>query len=297
MNPHNTSGQPAAPAAPAPAPDPSQPAAPAQQTLPLQPSPGGSPAAPAAAPSPLTGMNAVAASAGGSNGPTVPVPAEFLQTIIGMQAKMQEYEARWADQQRQAQESVVAEQLRRGQAEQAVQTLRQQHEIEATSLRNRLNETESRAKAYAKDRALAEALAAHQLHPGAMPHLMTLLSGQLEAHPEGNGFVVRTPTFQTPQQFVAEQLSRPEFSMFRPASTMGGVGAPTQAAPAPSSAAAAPPVTTHAPAQPSGPPTPEPKNLGEAMVLHMRQAVAESAKRGGAAMDLGLPFGTRRSNN
>src|SRR5262249_11887641 len=100
--------------------------------------------------------------------------------------------------------------------------------------------------------------------------------GAFQVHAEGDSFVVRTATFETPAQYVAAKLAHPDYAHFVRAGTHGGAGGGgDRAAPTP-------------PAQPA-PPEP-PRTLGDAVILHGK---GPERARGVPRTALTLPFGLR----
>jgi hypothetical protein len=215
---------------------------------------------------------------------------------MSMQArlsKMEEDRARdAAETTRQQSEALAA----KGQLEQALQQLRRQSDEAVLAERQKLAQTEERAKRYALDGELARTLAGQPLVPGGADQLTQLWRGQFNVQPEGDSFAVRTPTFQSVGEFVAAQLGRPEFAHFlRAQNPSGGTGGASPATQVPHTHAA---TTTL---------EPEPRNLGEAIVRQMagiakNQAANAHLSGGSHLSELGARvnepaagFGLRRS--
>ncbi|MHB8397329.1 MAG: hypothetical protein ACYDCI_00120 [Candidatus Limnocylindrales bacterium] len=228
--------------------------------------PGGAPpATPAAAavPAPAPATTPAPAPAP-SPPPTVTIPLEQLQTFTAVQARLAQLEA----EQRSRDEAARAEQVRlmaaKGEVENAFKIQREEADKRLADERSQRNALEERAKRYALDGELSRVLASQALVAGGAEQLTTLWRNHFVVEPQGDSFTVRTPTFQTVNDFVATTLGRPEYAHFIRASHPAGGTAGT-----PSSGAASPPTT---PANPT--PTAQPKNFGEAIILQIQDKMS-----------------------
>jgi hypothetical protein len=210
---------------------------------------------------------------------TVTIPLEQLQALTSLQARIATLENEKAQRETAVNEERVRLLTAKGEAENAVKALREQKDAELSTERGRLAQTEERAKRYALDGELSRALASANLVSAAAVHqLAGLFRSEFQVHAEGEGFVVRTPTFQSVGQFIAEKLASPDYAHFVRAGTTGGSGgAGSQAAPT-------------QPAQ--TPPPAAPANLGEAVILHMQ---GMQKAQGDPQQAMALPFGLKRA--
>ena len=144
-----------------------------------------------------------------------------------------------------------------GDAERAVELLRSQAAAELEVERTQKRDTESRAKRYALDAELANALNSHQLADGSAEQLKSLFRGAFVAEPEGDTFKVRTPDFQSVGAYIGAMLGRPEYQKFLAAKNPGGGVGPNPGAAQ----------TTPTPAAVVAEPVKQPSNLGEALVM------------------------------
>jgi len=212
---------------------------------------------------------------------TVTIAVEQLQQFAQVQSRLAQLEA----EQRQREEAVQAEQARllaaKGQVEEALKSIQSQSEAKLRVEAEARLRTEERAKRYALDNELNRALSMHPLLPGTVDQLAMILRGGLQVQAEGESYVVRTPTFVSVSDHVAQTLGKPEFAHFlRPSGAGGtaGTGA-TQAAPTPA-------------ANPT--PPPEPKNFGEAIILQMK-ANSQGALAIDPRLDMKQGFGLGRN--
>jgi hypothetical protein len=209
---------------------------------------------------------------------TVTIPLEQLQVFTALQSRVAQLETEKTQREQQAREEQVKLLAAKGEAENAVKALRDAKDAEIQSERARLLQTEERAKRYALDGELARALASQPLvSAAAASQLANIFRNEFQVHAEGDSFNVRTATYETPSQFVASQLAKPDFAHFVRASSQGGTGGQT------AQTAATPPAT---PA-----PEPQPKNMGEAVILHMQ---GMKKAEGNPQANMGLGFGLRR---
>jgi hypothetical protein len=211
---------------------------------------------------------------------TVTIPVDQLQQFAQTQARLAQLEA----EQRQREEASQAEQARllaaKGQVEEALQSIQTQSEAKLRAEAEARMRTEERAKRYALDNELSRALSMHPLLPGTTDQLAMILRGGLQVQAEGESYVVRTPTFVSVTDHVAQTLSRPEFAHFlRPTGAGGTAGSgATQAIPTPAANPALPP---------------QPKNFGEAIILQMNE-VNKSAATADPRTDMSKGFGLGR---
>lgn len=203
---------------------------------------------------------------------TVAVPMEQLQLLLTLPAKLAEYETRETQRAREAQEALVAEQVKRGQVEQALQMVRDQHAKDIEAERTAKLTEQARARSYAKSAELGRALAGVPfVSQAAAEQFAGIIAGQFDAHPEGDGFTVRTATFEAPSQVIARLRTDPNYAHFFSPTHTGGTGATGGQFAAPT-----PPAGTGAPA--------DPKNLGEAILMRWQE---NHAANGGTPIGLG----------
>lgn len=161
-----------------------------------------------------------------------------------------------------------------------IQAEKERIAAEKAAAENARNAIYQRAQRYALDGELGRTLSAHNLVPGGAEQLATLWRSNFTVNEEGESFAVRAGTGQSVGEFVAAQLARPEYAHFlRAGSAHGGTQHPgaNPSAAAPASA-------------PQAEQPPPPRNMGEAVILHMQQM---QAKQGDAAMDMSLPMGLK----
>ena len=214
----------------------------------------GSPAA-----APVTSQ-AQAPSAAATQPQTVTIPLDQLQAFTAVQARLAQMEA----EQRSRDEASRAEQVKllaqKGEIENALRIQREEAQRQIEGERASRSAIEERAKRYALEGEVSRVLASQSLVPGGAEQLSQLWRSQFVVEPQGESFVVRTPTFQSVSDFVAAQLARPEYAHFiRASNPAGGTAGTTGAHQA-------------APTSPANPPlAPQPKNFGEAIVLQMQE--------------------------
>ena len=208
---------------------------------------------------------------------TVTIPLEQLQAFTSIQARLAEMEAAQRAQQEAAQQEQARILAQKGDLENALRLAREQSEQALSAERQRLAQIEERAKRYALDGELSQALTSYNLVQGGAEQLAHLWRSQFVVDAQGDSFAVRTPTFQSVNEFVSQQLARPEYAHFLRATTQGGTatGQTIQAAQTP-------------PASPT--PAPQPRNMGEAVILHM-QGLQKA--QGDARANLSLPMGLK----
>jgi len=208
---------------------------------------------------------------------TVTIPLEQLQAFASIQSKLADMEAAQTAQREAIQQEQARILAQKGDMENALKLAREQAEQTLTSERQKFAQIEERAKRFALDNEISRALTPHNLVHGGVEQLTQLWRSQFVIDAQGDAFSVRTPTFQSVGEFVSQQLARPEYSHFLRASSQGGTasGQPVQAAQTP-------------PASPT--PAAQPRNMGEAVILHM-QGLQKA--HGDSRTNLGLPMGLR----
>lgn len=212
---------------------------------------------------------------------TVTIPLEQLQTFTSIQARLAQVEA----EQRTRDDASRVEQVKllaqKGEIENALRVQREQAETQLNSERSQRAAIEERAKRYALDGELSRVLASQPLVPGGAEQLTQLWRNQFTVEAQGDSFTVRTPTFQSVNDFVAGQLANPHYAHFIRSTNQGGTAGTTgahQADPTP-------------PANPAAPI--EPPTLGHAVILHMQKLMAKNPNAD-PRLDLTSPMGLRR---
>ena len=210
---------------------------------------------------------------------TVTIPLEQVQAFTTMQARLAQLESEQRSREQATQQDQARILAQKGEVENALRLLREQSEQQVQAERTRLTQVEERAKRYALDGELSRALSACNLVPGGAEQLTQLWRNQFLVDAQGDSFAVRTPTFQSVGDFVHQQLARPEYAHFvRPQNPGGGTGG---FQPAGQSL----PSTPANPAQ-----TPQPKNMGEAVILHMQNM---QKAQGDPRANISLPMGLK----
>ncbi len=213
---------------------------------------------------------------------TVTIPLEQLQTFTSIQARLATVEA----EQRQRDDAARVEQVKllaqKGEIENALRIQREQAEQQLNAERSHRAAIEERAKRYALDGELARVLASQPLVPGGAEQLTQLWRSQFTVEAQGDSFAVRTPTFQSVQDFVATQLSQSTYAHFIRSTNPGGTAGTTGG----NLSAPTPPANQTAPAAP--------KTLGEAVILHMQSLKTNSTTD--PRLDLSSPMGLRRTS-
>jgi hypothetical protein len=191
---------------------------------------------------------------------TITIPVEQFQEFAGLQARISQLEQEQKQRETAATEERIKLMTAKGEAEAAVKTLREQKEAELAAEKSARIGLEDRAKRYALDGELSRALASQPLVAGGAEQLTKLWRSEFTAEPQGDSFAVRTPTFQSVGDFVAAQLTRPEYAHFvRAQNPGGGTGAMN-------------PAGQSAPTQPANSAAPpQPKTLSEAVILTMQE--------------------------
>jgi hypothetical protein len=216
------------------------------------------PATPAAATVAAVPASAVPAPTAQSQ--TVTIPLEQLQAFTSVQARLAQMEL----DQRARDDKATADRVmllaQKGEVEKAMGIQREEAQKQLDGERVARQALEDRAKRYALDGDLSRVLASQPLVPGGAEQLTQLWRNQFVVEPQGEGFTVRTPTFQSVGDFVTANLAKPEYAHFiraqNPAGGTAGGG---------SSGAAA------APTGPANPAPVQPKNFGEAIILQMQE--------------------------
>jgi hypothetical protein len=208
---------------------------------------------------------------------TVTIPLEQLQAFTNIQARLAEHEERMRRETHESQRREAEVLAERGNLQDALRQLREQSEQQLNSERQKQAEIQQRAQQYALDSELSRTLAAENLVPGGVEQLTRLFRGEFVVEPQGNAFAVRTPTYQSVPDYIKAQLGRPEYSHFLRAQNPGGgtaAGQPVQAAQTP----------------PANPPfAPQPRNMGEAVIMHMQSIQkAQGDARSNMTLAMGL---------
>jgi hypothetical protein len=209
---------------------------------------------------------------------TVTIPLEQIQAFTSMQARLAQLESEQRSREQAAQQEQARILAEQGKLQDALRMLRDQSEQQVQAERARMAQVEERAKRYALDGELSRSLAACNLVSGGAEQLTQLWRNQFIVEAQGDSFAVRTPTFQSVGEFVAQQLARAEYSHFvRAQNPGGGTGGVLPSA-------QSPPGTPANPAQP-----PQPKNMGEAVILHMQgMQRAQGDPRSNMSLAMGL---------
>jgi hypothetical protein len=189
---------------------------------------------------------------------TVTIPVEQLQAFTSVQSRLSQLEAEQRNREAAAQQEQAKILAQKGEVENALRMLREQSEQQVQVERAKLSATEERAKRYALEGELSRVLSSQNLVPGGVDQLSRLWRPEFQVQAEGESFVVRTPAFQSVNEFVHSQLSRPEYAHFIRSSNQGGTAGTTGGHQVP-------------PTSPANPaPPPQPKTMGEAVIFHMQ---------------------------
>ena len=213
----------------------------------------------------------------------VQIPMAQLQDLLrqAQERNQLELERIAAQKEEQAREADLM--VKAGKAEEAIKAVRDQAAREVAEKEERLRQTEQRSRTYARDSMLAAEIAqVRGLNPGQVANVTRLLRDGLEAHPEGDGYVVRTPhTFQPVKEYVADFFKNPDNACFLMPTTQGGVASTGahQAAPTP---AGTPP-----------PPAPPPNLIGDIRNFYAARAPAQAQP----ARNMSEPFGLKPKRN
>jgi hypothetical protein len=209
---------------------------------------------------------------------TVTIPVSQLEVLVASQARIAQLEADQRQRETAAREKEIQLMTEKGQAVEAVKTLRETKDAELKVVSDARTALSDRAKRYALDGELARVLASKPLLEDGIGQLTKLWRGEFQVADEGESFAVRTPTFQTVDQFVTAELAKPEYAKFlRAKNPAGGTGV----------AAAG---VQGAPEGAPGPPQ-DFKNYGEYL---MHQTLEQQKQKGlDARTNLTLPLGVR----
>jgi hypothetical protein len=158
------------------------------------------------------------------NPAVVTIPWEQFQQFQQAGQTLSQVQAAAAQAERDRVQALADKQAAEGQWKTAAQTLRDTHAGELKAAQDMGAGWEKRARTFARDTEVLGVLSGFKLNPGAAPQLMKLLGGALEAHPEGEGFAVRTATFQSAADYFKAELAKPEYAHFLAPSTQGGAG-------------------------------------------------------------------------
>ncbi len=198
---------------------------------------------------------------------TVTIPAEHFAALQSLQTKIADLEAANARREQEARDEQIKLLQQKGDAENAVKTLREQKEAELRDERTKAAALEERAKRYALDGELSRALAAQPLVSAAAAQQLTaIFRSELQVQPEGDGFAVRTRTLQPVGDFIKERLAHPDYAHFVRAQSTGGTAGAT------GGGGLSGPT---GPAQPAAPETP--KTFSEAIIMDMKARAAAEA--------------------
>jgi hypothetical protein len=209
----------------------------------------------------------------------ISVPIAHLEALVATQARNHQLENEKREGERAAHEKLVQALAEKGQAVEAVKAVRDQMDVQLREATEKAVATSERIKRYALDNELRQVLGSKPLHEHAADQLTKLWKTEFMVAEEGDKYVVRTPTYQTVDQFVTAQLARPEYQHFVRASAAVGSGAiasgSVQGSPT------------------GGPPPPEPeyKNAGEYYMAWTKQRQAQQNQNPNT--NLQLPLGIR----
>jgi len=208
----------------------------------------------------------------------VSIPMSQLEVFAANQARIAQLEAENRQREQAAREKEIQLLTEKGQAVEAVKTLRETKDAELKAISDSKLQLSDRAKRYALEGELSRVLASKPLHEHGVAQLAQLWRGEFQVAEEGESFQVRTPTFQTVDQFVTAELAKPQYAHFlravNPGGGSGAAGSGVQGAP------------TGAPE-----PVKDYKNYGDYL---LDKGVAERQAKGtDPRTNLTLPFGTR----
>jgi hypothetical protein len=161
---------------------------------------------------------------------TVPIPTEQLAAFLAQGARIAALESQQTERERLANEEKVRILTEKNDAINAVKLVRETHATELKTERDARLGIEDSAKRYALDGALNAALAASPILPAAAPQLAELFRKEFVVVQDNGTFVVRTPTFQSVEDFVKAKLADPAYAHFvRATTTTGGTAGTTGA--------------------------------------------------------------------
>lgn len=207
---------------------------------------------------------------------TVTIPMSQLEALVATQSRIAQLEADQRQREQAAREKEIQLLTEKGQAVEAVKSLREQKDAELKAVNDAKLQLSDRAKRYALDGELSRVLGSKPLHEHAAAQLTQLWRGAFQVAEEGETFQVRTPTFQSVEQFVSGELAKPEFAHFLRAQNPGGGTGAAQ---------------TGVQGAPTGVPEPakDYKNYGEYIIDQTIQA--QKAKGTDPRTNLGLVMG------
>jgi hypothetical protein len=188
----------------------------------------------------------------------VTIPVEQLNAFTSVQARLAQLESEQRSREAAAQQEQARILAQKGEVEDALRMVREQSEQQVQAERVKLQAIEERAKRYALEGELSRVLASQNLVPGGAEQLSRLWRQEFHVQAEGESFVVRTPTFQSVNEYAKTQLARPEYAHFVRSSNQGGTAGTTGGHQVP-------------PTSPANvAPLSQPKSMGEAVILHMQ---------------------------
>jgi hypothetical protein len=213
--------------------------------------------------------------------PAAPPPVSLTLTpeqwadYSQMRSRVAELEAAEHRRTAEAQAAEVRALQAKGQIEQAFNLQRQQAEALLVAEREKVKQTEDRAKRYALDGELARALAAQPLVQGGSEQLTQLIRHEFNVEQQGDTLVVRSKDFRSVSDYVATILARPDYAHYlRPNNPAGGSAG-----------------TQGSQTAPTGPPNPqapaEPNTMSDYALWHHQQSIAGApnpAATGGAVV-------------
>jgi hypothetical protein len=212
------------------------------------------------------------------NPQTITIPLDQLNAFTAMQTRLAKMEADQAQRDQAAKEAEVRLMAEKGKVEEALRLQREEADQRLNTERLTRTQLEERAKRYALDGELSRVLAGQPLVEGGADQLTELWRNKFTVEAQGDSFAVRTPGYQTVQEFVTGQLSDKRYSHFlRAQNPQGGTAGG---------------MTSGSLAQPTNPANPAeaPKfrNFGEAIVA---QVQASRQQLVDPSLDPRLPFG------
>jgi hypothetical protein len=222
----------------------------------------------------------------------IPVPRSFIEEKTRTESALSALQRQLEEQRLAAQTEQAKILAQKGEVENALKLLDVERQTQIQREQAERATVETAAKNYALSGELSRALAAHDLVPDGTTQLTELWKNQFIAERQGDSFVVRTPTFQSVQDFVKAKLAEPSYAHFKKASTPGGAGAPgaqaTTPTPSPTPTAANTILTDQTGAQFANPTA---MNLGQAAILGAVEAMKKATPSGVPAMEMGTSFG------
>jgi hypothetical protein len=216
------------------------------------------PAAPAAVSAAAAAPPAVAPAAAPAPPVAAPTP-EYIAAFTSMQTRLAELEAERSNREQAARDAEIKLLQSKGQFEQVIAIQREQAAAALDAERKKLAATEERAKNYALEGAIAQALAGQPLAAGAASHLPGLLRSHFTVDAVGDTFLVRSKDLRSPGEYIGALLGTADYACFVKAQNpVGGT-------------AGGPPGTQGLPTTPAQPAAPVmPKNMGEAVLMQIQ---------------------------